>query len=293
VDIYVTGWPAVLWKNGVEQVLGYGEAHSVYVSDSDVYVAGFDSFAGVPTPTLWKNGVATRIGNGKGMARSVFVSDGDVYVAGTDNGTRNDIIGFATLWKNGIPRYEATYDSIANSVFVSGENTYVAGTAYNGWASYPQLWINNTTQGFGYSTTGSASSVTVSGGDVYLAGTYGGRATLWKNSIPQYLGDLGSRASSVFISDGDVYVAGSSGYMLEEENLRYRATIWKNGIVQYLGVILGRGRNDHVSSVFVLDGVVYAAGVTGLPGRATLWINGEARLLDSLTEAYSIYVRLR
>ncbi|MDR0291171.1 MAG: hypothetical protein LBI06_09565 [Treponema sp.] len=97
---------AVLWKNGVKTTLSanglyndvkssnYNEAKSVYVSGSDVYVAG----GGHPFAILWKNGIETILGEG-GSANSVYVSGSDVYVAGSatyENGSS------ATIWKNGV-----------------------------------------------------------------------------------------------------------------------------------------------------------------------------------------------
>jgi hypothetical protein len=61
------------WKNGVEVELPgngatYGIANSIFVSGSDVYVAGTTSLGGV----LWKNGVATLL-SPRGNANSVVV----------------------------------------------------------------------------------------------------------------------------------------------------------------------------------------------------------------------------
>ena len=109
-DIYVVGheiifecqdgsvWSkpiAKLWINGVAQNLidttTASYANSIYISGSDVYIAGFVFDNGA---ILWKNGVAQRLSD-KASANSVYVSDSDVYVAGyNENG--------AALWKNGI-----------------------------------------------------------------------------------------------------------------------------------------------------------------------------------------------
>ncbi|MDR3287187.1 MAG: hypothetical protein LBT27_07075, partial [Prevotellaceae bacterium] len=71
-------------------------ATSVFVSDGNVYVAGYksDMATGRATPILWTNGTAQTLPNdtqyGSIQANSVFVFDGDVYVAG----------GYS-IWKNG------------------------------------------------------------------------------------------------------------------------------------------------------------------------------------------------
>src|SRR5690606_21748165 len=100
---------------------------SVYVSGSDVYVAGYVNNGTKRVATLWKNGVAQDLAEAtEGMifvsANSVYVSGNDVYVAG--------YVGhIATLWKNGVAEdlSNRTTNSQANSVYVSGSDVYVAG----------------------------------------------------------------------------------------------------------------------------------------------------------------------
>jgi len=124
-DIYVAGSVdgyAVLWKNGIAQILGGGEANSVFVSGSDVYIVGGSGLGLL----LWKNGIKQNLG--QGWAKSVYVSGNDVYIAGYywSESQNSDI---ATLWKNGIPQYLGL--GLANSVFVSKGNVYVAGGNYS------------------------------------------------------------------------------------------------------------------------------------------------------------------
>jgi hypothetical protein len=87
---------ATLWKNGIAQTL-IGEsasASSVFVSGSDVYVAGWERNTG---HTLWKNGTAQAVNF---TINSIFVSGSDVYLVGDDYslGLSNPR---AVLWKNG------------------------------------------------------------------------------------------------------------------------------------------------------------------------------------------------
>ncbi|MEJ7675202.1 MAG: hypothetical protein WKF59_21480 [Chitinophagaceae bacterium] len=69
----ITGskYVAKVWKNGVATSLTNGSADefasSVYVSGTDVYVAGYESDVsgfGIDVAKVWKNGVATSLTNG-------------------------------------------------------------------------------------------------------------------------------------------------------------------------------------------------------------------------------------
>ena len=127
-DIYVVGherifeyqdgtvWSkpiAKLWKNGVVQNLidntTASYANSIYISGSDVYVAGFIFNSGA---TLWKNSVMQRLSD-EASANSVYVADSDVYVAGYNENS-------AALWKNGILQHLTckSTNAIAFCVFV-------------------------------------------------------------------------------------------------------------------------------------------------------------------------------
>jgi hypothetical protein len=95
---------AMYWKNGVANYLtnfqeSTAAAASIFVSGSDVYVAGYETLNNYTYATYWKNGVATNLtSNVFSEASSIFVSGSDVYVAGFEvlNG-----IKYAVYWKNG------------------------------------------------------------------------------------------------------------------------------------------------------------------------------------------------
>ena len=84
----IPGFDPTLWKNGQLQSLEWQGDHigsAVFVSGSDVYVTGASGAA-----ILWKNGMAQLIGQSNDVANSVFVSGNDVYVVGNKynyNGT--------------------------------------------------------------------------------------------------------------------------------------------------------------------------------------------------------------
>ena len=129
----------------------------IYVSGTDVYVAGV--FGGVypNQAVLWKNGVASILG--KGSANAVFVSGSDVYVAGTSliNGNYE-----ATYWVNGQPTVlsTSTMYTTANSIFVSGSDIYVAGSDVVNDVTYATYWKNGVATHLS-PHTGSASAIYV------------------------------------------------------------------------------------------------------------------------------------
>jgi len=142
---------AVLWKNGQLQYLTDGVhnawATSVFVSDNDVYVAGFERM----DARLWKNGVAQDLEKGTWNwvdplpenAYSVFVSGKDVYVAGSK------------VWKNGKVLYERGGNYHFESIFVSDNDVYVVGreTNFGGGYDAAQLWKNGVIQDISYGST--------------------------------------------------------------------------------------------------------------------------------------------
>ena len=89
-----TSYVATYWKNGTPVHLTDGSkstlANSIFVSGSDVYVAGEEyyvtSLAGT-VAKFWKNGVLTNLpaDNQYNHANSIFVVGSDVYIAGYEN----------------------------------------------------------------------------------------------------------------------------------------------------------------------------------------------------------------
>lgn len=134
----------------------------------------------------------------------------------------------------------------------------------------------------------------MSGNDVYVVGTeqneaYNNVAILWKNGVRTNLtnGTTGDAyAYAVFVSGTDVYVSGQA---------IYEAAVWKN---EDAPVILDKDHYaSNISSLFVSDGNIYAAGYTksGMtnPSIATLWKNNTPTVLSDgtkYTEANSIFV---
>lgn len=258
-DVYVAGstfftngvnkqWSAVIWKNGVPTILAQSvfgnngsrvEATSVFVSGSDVYVAGSTlNAAGTGSIVkVWKNGVATDLTAGTNLAKglSVYVSGTDVYVAGYEFITGGS--GIAKYWKNGVATSlsSTANNAQAESIFVSGTDVYVGGTESNGGLTlYARLWKNGVattlTSGAG---SGYVHDLCVSGSDVYAAGedyittsSSSSVAKTWKNGAVTTLpGPTPAYGTAIAVIGSDVYVAGN-----EWNGTRYLPKCWKNNV---------------------------------------------------------------
>ena len=311
LEAYVAGWEssgshttAQLWKNGVEATLPGGsfdvQAASVFVSGTDVYVAGFeDNGNATGFAKLWQNGTATALSTGNSTARSVYVSGADVYVAGSEKITS---VNSAIIWKNGVAAILSTNPcgSEARSVFVSGADVYAGGIDISCAGSFANatVWKNGvpaTYAGLGFG--GAVVSVFVSGTDVYACGnentdaTHGSKyvAKLWRNGTGTSLSVNNGVGRSVYVSGSDVYVAGY------EENAAHKmvAKVWKNGVA----TTLSDGTYDvFAQSVFVHGSDVYVAGSAQIGAQyySRVWKNGALTSLASgaiNTAANSIFIK--
>jgi hypothetical protein len=262
----------------------------LFVSGSDVYVAGYEETDEGCVAKYWKNGKAVNLTDGKSSAGaysigesragaySIFVSGSDVYVAGYESIVEGL---FAKYWKNGkaVNLTDGKNDGIAISIFVSDSDVYVAGyeTTDEG-KNIATYWKNGEavylTDGKNYS---GAFSIFISGSDVYVAGYEDtgedNAATYWKNGKAVNLtdGKNDSVASSIFISGSDVYVAGYES-IVEGPVAKY----WKNG----KAVNLTDGESDaEIFSIFVSGSDVYVAedGIGWVSGNGVMkyWKNGQ------------------
>ncbi len=240
-----------------------------------VYIAGSTRVGNLQVTTLWKDGVATTLGQtgltsyGYGLA----VSGSDVYVVGPQNdGTQFK----PTLWKNGVATTLSTpsgYGTASGVAISSSGDVYVSGSAYDRNASngVGYLWKNGVPTVLNGSSY--AGGVAVSDtGDVYVvlnafanSSTQLSTASIWKNGVSTILMN-GAGAEEVKLSGNDVYVAGSAYGAL---NTSY-ATYWKNGTPVTIGT-----SPSFIFSVALSGADVYASGYTYAPTvSAVVWKNG-------------------
>lgn len=195
---------AVYWLNGVT----HGEptidpAHpdsyvnDLFVSGSDVYLAGYDS--GQQLPSYWKNGVETFLPLADtvkanpanpyhfGWISRIYVSGTDVYCTGRDGWT-------IAYWKNGFehtlpvtnPQTTPVPTAVTQDIASSGNDVYVTG----GDGNSAVFWKNGIETKLPSSGTSFAAGVAFIGTDVYIVGTDNLHPVYWKNgtevSLPSF-----------------------------------------------------------------------------------------------------------
>ena len=214
-DVFVCGYDAqypigtqpLYWKNGnlipISLSSGNinpglpaigGQANSIFVSGTDVYLAG----AQLPyngsnaVATYWKNGTpiiltsTTLTSTAPAYATGVYASGSDVYVAGYLEGASQN------YWKNGaafpISIPDTNQNFFPSGIYVENNGDVLICGDYGYSAKY---WKNGTMNDltntpYNNASGGSdvASSITVNGEDIYITGNYFGQgAGYWKNSV--------------------------------------------------------------------------------------------------------------
>jgi len=198
----------------------------------------------------------------------------DIYVAGQLN-------SLPVYWKNGQAVHfdNSSIGFLAESIAVNEDKIYIAQTLHElFWYHYQAQYWNNDVQ-VSLGKYAGASSVAISGNDVYIAGYEWEEdktelvAKYWKNGQPVALtdGTVYSYANSIFVDGNDVYVAGYVDGI---------AKYWKNG----QPVSLTDGSNQaYANSIFVVGNDIYVAGseMNGTHHVAKYWKNGEAATLTN------------
>ena len=259
---------ATYWNAGVANILPDGtQAYGIFVSGSDIYVAGTKGDNGVLNARYWKNGTAVPLDLtnkiNKSEAKAITLSGSDVYVAGYE-----DVI--AKYWKNGVATSLITNSgntAYGTSISISGNDIYVGGYEYSGGTT-AVYWKNGTevsfTNGKNVSQT---NAILAYGNDIYTAGfeySVDGThriAKYWKNGNGVALSDSTHDAEiySIVISGLDVYAAGyDNGF----------AKYWKNG----KEVILTPTTGSYATGIAISVSDVYVAGYDS--NGPKYWKNG-------------------
>jgi len=208
-DVYVCGnqedtkgnYTAVIWKNGIPSIIdASGELYTIFVSGSDVFTSGWTGTGTNQGLSIFKNGKSIYYEKNGGYPTGMFVSGNDMYVSGYASGSGSQ----AKLWKNGVV---TIIDNIAsgvggtvsaNDVFVSGNDVYVVGqkqlTTYNfDYKFYPSvaiLWKNGIATNLSNGNTiASATSIFVTGSDVYVCGY---------EYVPTFINSIGSPSGKIW-----------------------------------------------------------------------------------------------
>ena len=305
------GTNPILWKNGVPDTLSQttGTAYQVFLTGSDIYVAGVSQETGMPGLFMgqygyWKNGTPNNIGN-LGTAAypiSIAISGSDMYAATTYAGWKNGVMQTFP----GIASDSAFFKGNVKTTFASGSDIYFAGTDS---LQNAVEWKNGVSQVVApYNGRGSTlplvSCMYVSGSDVYVGGMYD-RGVYWKNGVANFMQARPNDASfvgninSIFVNGTDVYTTGILTPIGLPAGEYPGAYYWKNGIEQDLQ--LNNPPNASTlyatTSVFVSGTDVYVAGYsitivspTATPiDSAVYWKNGQEISLSSPGIAHSIY----
>jgi hypothetical protein len=297
-----------------------------------VYAAGHDASKLNPAnlsrfATLWKNGKAYRLSDGKFNAtgNSVYADDKDVYVAGFE--TNSAGVKVAKLWVDGVATdlTDGKHEAVASSVFVNNGKVYVAGYEVSDYdasggfyKSAAKLWINKVASTLTRGTL--ASSVYIYKNDIYVTGsTDEANAVIWKNGALTALNGSGAQdypPTSIFVALDRVYVTGQ-GYptnslaakwflMLDSVGKAYLKTgnfvngTYVYGFPYHIAIVWKDGMSDnpvlgdnyqaltYASAVFVSGSDVYIAG-GNQTGVATLWKNGVNTDLTAYTSPSLAY----
>jgi hypothetical protein len=302
------------WVSGEPEIDIYG----VYVDGpGNVHAVGQWYLWSADTPShavYYKNGspavyLPETANDDGGYAFDVFVAaDGKVYVAGQEATNSYGFGTVARLWIDGVQETlpgidpAGTYFSVAQNVCVRGGDVYVAGGAVPIGDPQrncnPVIWKGGTK----YEFSRVDSSIEYfhdpcfdSGGNLYVlrSGTNGYKTVYTVNSAlttatPYVLEDTSDFIQKLFVDGTDVYVAGYYG-----PYNNYDACYWINKARVTLPRPAGAAWVK-ATAVYVVDGHVYVAGVSGGHSdgyHIPVWLDGalladERAITDTLNSEY-------
>jgi hypothetical protein len=212
-------------------------------SDYDVYVAGSYSNGTNSIPCYWKNDVRTDLplttGEIRGWAEKIIVVGSEIYIIGNvDNGTRS----VGCYWKNGVISLLSN-NGYANDMAILNGDIYIVGFYESEDNFFACYWKNSIKtdlpipEGGKY---GSASTISIYGNSVYIAGHYQpvggsdyGLVCYWKDGVR-------TDFTVVDFNIRDMTVAGNDVFMVGEGSSYPRTPqLWKNGSYYTLSVPSG------------------------------------------------------
>ena len=265
-----------------------GCANAMYVSGTDVYVAGYLSGPAYQ-PSYWKNGSRTALptitGSGDGYANGIQVVGSDVYVSGYTVSANGDV---PCYWKNGVrtdlTRLQSGKPGRAYGLMVLGSNIYLAGYTTDALdAKKPCYWKNDERIDLvsGNREYGEARAIYVSDKAVYVAGFTKKNTDVaevpcyWKDksyvALNRVNNDYRGYALGVCVAGADVYIAGFT-----EGVDQTVPCYWKNGSRTDLSTVSPRVRGE-ANAVQVSGDGIYVAGTTYADvdaGVPCYWKNG-------------------
>jgi hypothetical protein len=297
-----------------QNIVPTGGTPNIYVAVTELtsqlksllkFMANINLFKPDASLTCRKNGVPIALKIPVGFEATVLstaVSGNDIYNAGFVVDSNN--VPHVVYWKNGKPTLPKSGilppDGKAYAVAVDENNVYLAGFVNKTFSGPFAAWWKNgvlikLTDG---KKPSAVHAVTISGNDVYLAGSEGNTAVYLKNGIPAILPG-GTVASSIAVSEGNTFIAGartvSGGKLTAGEIFKAAATslkeqlttdifdlmidncekalYWKNGVPSELA------DSTAASSIAVYNGDVYIAGNQGK--IAKYWKNGVPTVLTN------------
>jgi len=218
---------------------------------------------------------------------AVTLPNVDIYMAGNTNAANNNLTN-ATYWKNGAATIlsDGLPDSrsAANAIALKGNDVYIGGIAYIGGTIVACYWKNGVFVKLANGPNTYVSAVTVSGNDVYMAGTSTDKdgyqvMTYWKNDIPTVYPKTPAlmpfKITGIAVNGNDVYLSGGSANIEGPGTTAHSpliATYWKNGVITQLEP--DDGYESIVNGIAVNGNDVYAVGQ--YKSGAYLWKNNTA-----------------
>lgn len=248
-DIYVGGYlrklsdkshTACYWKNGTPTFIDtYNEsgssAVSISVSGNNIYTCGWQNNSSVYRKNEISGTTSSQSSSRRDIYNSITVNSDDVYIGGVYIHPVN-LKSVPAYWKNNtlveLP-VPTGHNGVVKDIAIRGTDVYAVGHTLetDGKNEVATYWKNGTAVKVGDgSVTSEIYCISVSGNDVYMAGSIDRKTMVcWKNDEVIF-SDLTTAQEStyprdIYIFENDVYVAG----VIYIDNNKYNPIYWKNG----------------------------------------------------------------